>query len=126
MTSPNVPTGGGTSATGLPQNLAGALAYILGPITGILFLVVEKENRFVRFHAMQSTVVSLAWFVASFALSFLTSMPLVGWIFALAASLFGLVGLAVCLFMMWKAFQNEEWEFPVLGAFARSQLAGAA
>jgi uncharacterized membrane protein len=46
----------GTS-TGLAANVAGLLTYILGPITGVLFLVLEKENRFVRFHAMQSVVV---------------------------------------------------------------------
>jgi uncharacterized membrane protein len=48
-----------TSSTGLPDNLAGAVAYVLGPFTGIFFLVMEKQSRFVRFPAMQSLLV--AW-----------------------------------------------------------------
>ncbi len=47
-----------TSSTGLAPNVAAALSYILGPITGVLFLVLEKENRFVRFHAAQSITVA--------------------------------------------------------------------
>ena len=80
MTTPNVSPGGGTTASGLAQNVAGALAYLLGPITGIIFLVVEKENRFVRFHAMQSTVLSIAWIIVSVCLSFFTAVPVLGWI----------------------------------------------
>ena len=48
--------------TGLKKTTSGALAYVLGPVTGIIFLVIEKDP-FVRFHAMQSTVVFVALFV---------------------------------------------------------------
>ena len=48
------------TSTGLDANVAAALSYLVGFITGVLFLVIEKDNRFVRFHAMQSTVVFLA------------------------------------------------------------------
>lgn len=118
---------GGTTSTGLTPNLAGALAYLLGPITGILFLVLEKENRFVRFHAMQSTIVSVVWFILSNVLSFLlgvlAAIPVIGWIVGILVS-FGMaaIGLLVWLLLMWKAFSGEEWEFPVLGAFARQQV----
>ena len=44
--------------------LMGALAYLLGPITGILFLLMEKGNKFVRFHAMQSTILFGGLFVS--------------------------------------------------------------
>ncbi len=127
MTTPNVPPGSGTTATGLTQNVAGALAYLLGPITGILFLIVEKENRFVRFHAMQSTVFCIAWIIISFGLSFFTSVPVLGWIVGILTSfVLGLAGFILWLFLMWKAFQGEEWELPVVGPFARKQLGGAA
>jgi uncharacterized membrane protein len=125
MTSPNAPAGGGSSVTGLAPNMAGALAYLLGPITGILFLVIEKENRFVRFHAMQSTVTCLAMLIVSFALSLLMSMPLLGWIIAIVSPLFSVLCFLLWLWLMWKAFQGDEWEVPVLGAFARTQVAGA-
>src|ERR1700688_3871203 len=57
--------GAGSGNTGLSSNVAGALAYILGLITGILFLVLEpyKSDRFVRFHAMQSVLFSVACIV---------------------------------------------------------------
>ena len=93
MTTPNVPPGGGTTSTGLAPNVAGALAYLLGPITGILFLVIEKENRFVRFHAMQSTVLCVAWIIVSFGLTFLTAVPVLGWIVGILLSfVMGLAG----------------------------------
>jgi len=127
MTTPNVSPGGGTTASGLAQNVAGALAYLLGPITGIIFLVVEKENRFVRFHAMQSTVLSIAWIIVSVCLSFFTAVPVLGWIVSLLTSLvLGLAGFILWLVLMWKAFQGEEWELPIVGPFARKQLGAAA
>ncbi len=123
MTTPNDSPGGGATATGLTQNMAGALAYLLGPITGILFLVVEKDNRFVRFHAMQSTVVSIAWIIVFYGISFFSSVPLLGWFVDILTSLvLGLGGFILWLLLMWKAFQGEEWELPVLGEFARKQL----
>lgn len=127
MTTPNVPPGGGATATGLAQNLAGALAYLLGPITGILFLVIEKENRFVRFHAMQSTVLCIAWIIVSVGLAFFTAVPVLGWIIGILTSfVLGLGGFILWLVLMWKAFQGEEWELPIVGPFARKQLGGTA
>ena len=48
------------SSTGLDPNLAGLLTYVLGFISGLVFLVLEKQNSYVRFHAYQSTIVFLA------------------------------------------------------------------
>ena len=127
MTTPDSSPGGGATATGLPQNLAGALTYLIGPITGIAFLVLEKENRFVRFHAMQSTIVSCALFLVSFGLRFFLYVPVLGWIVGILTGLvFGLGSFLLWLFLMWQAFQGTEWEVRVLGAFARKQLGGAA
>jgi uncharacterized membrane protein len=113
----------GTS-TGRAANVAGLLSYILGPITGVLFLVLEKENRFVRFHAMQSVVVGVALIALSIALSIASSMlafvPVIGWIVALLAGL----TLAIFSFVLWillmvRAFRGKEWAVPLAGAFAR-------
>jgi uncharacterized membrane protein len=110
--------------TGLSPNVAGALAYLLGPITGVIFLVIEKNDRFVRFHAMQSTVLGVAWFIASIALSVLSgAIPIIGWIFGLLLSIimaFG--GFILWLLLMYKAYQGQEWELPWVGQFARKQL----
>jgi uncharacterized membrane protein len=112
------------TSTGLPQNVAGALSYLLGPITGVAFLILERENRFVRFHAAQSTLLGAAMIVVSFALSVLSGMlaflPIVGWMVAVLANLaFAVVAFGLWLFMMWKAFSGEEWEFPIVGEQAR-------
>lgn len=100
--------------TGLKKTTAGALAYVLGPITGIIFLVIEKDP-FVRFHAMQSTVV----FVALFVLQWLLGITII--LFPLAA-IVGIVSFILWLLLIYKAWQGEEWEVPVLGKIARNLL----
>jgi len=101
---------------GLQPNLAGALAYFLGPVTGILFLLIEKQNKFVRFHAMQSTITFGGIFVVNIVLGFI---PILGW---MAGALLSMVSLVLWLFLMYKAFNNEEYELPVIGDVARKQL----
>jgi len=104
------------SGSGLQPNIAGALAYFLGPISGILFLLVEKENKFVRFHAMQSILTFGGIFILNVVLGFI---PILGW---LAGTLLSLVSLVLWLFLMYKAFNNEEYELPVIGEVARKQV----
>ena len=101
------------SSTGLDANLAAALSYLVGFVTGIIFLVVEKENRFVRFHAMQSTLV----FAAIVAIDILLQIvPIVG---ALVVVFLVIPASAVLwLLLMFKAYQGEEFKLPVLGQIA--------
>jgi len=103
--------------TGLQPNVAGALCYLLGLITGIVFLMIEKENRSVRFHAMQSILVSIVLIVVSIILGFI---PVLGWALGL---LVNLAAVALWILLMVKAYQGEEWEVPVLGGIARQQVA---
>src|SRR5512138_2761664 len=93
--------------TGLKKTTAGALAYVLGRVTGIFFLVTSKDQ-FVRFHAMQSTVV----FVILFVLQWVLGLTII--LFPLAA-LIGIVEFILWLILIYKAWQGEEWEVPVLG-----------
>ena len=116
-----------TTSTGLQPNVAGALSYLLGLITGVAFLVLEKENRFVRFHAAQSIAVSIAMIALSIAFSILTGVlafiPILGWIAALLLSLVvGFGSFALWLYLMWQAFQGKEWEAPLVGAYARRMM----
>ena len=106
--------GTGDGGTGLEPNIAGALAYLLGPVTGVLFLLVEKENRFVKFHAMQSLI-------AFGLLTLVAVIPVVGWLLrSMMIIQFAWVILAAV--MMYKAFNNEEYELPVVGDIARKQM----
>jgi uncharacterized membrane protein len=121
MTNPSSPA---ATSTGLAPNLAGALAYILGPITGIVFLVLEKENRFVRFHAAQSITVGILMVALSIGLSILSTVlafiPILGWILALLLALvLGFGTFVLWLLLMWRAWQGKEWETPIAGPLAR-------
>jgi len=100
--------------TGLKKTTSGALAYVLGPITGVIFLIIDKDP-FVRFHAMQSIVV----FVVLFVLQWLLGITII--LFPLAA-LVGIVSFVLWLLLIYKAWQGEEWEVPMLGKIARNLL----
>jgi uncharacterized membrane protein len=117
-----------TQSTGLAPNVAGALAYVLGPLTGVIFLVVEKENRFVRFHAAQSIVIGVALIAVSIALSIVTGLlsviPILGFLMGLALSMgFALVSFVLWIVLMYRAFQGQEWVTPVAGAYAQKIIA---
>jgi uncharacterized membrane protein len=116
-----------TKSTGLTANVAGALTYALGPITGVAFLVIEKENAFVRFHAAQSIAVSGILIAASIALSIVSAVlavvPILGWLLALLLTAgLGLASFGLWLVLMYKAFSGQEWETPFAGELARKLL----
>jgi uncharacterized membrane protein len=116
-----------TSSTRLAPNVAGALTYVLGIITGVIFLVIEKENRFVRFHAAQSIAVTLLLIVLSVGLSVLSSalffVPVLGWIAAFLLSVVLFFGTFVLwVLLMWRAYQGREWEVPIAGGIARKMM----
>jgi uncharacterized membrane protein len=104
------------TSSGLEQNVAGALAYALGWITGAVFLLTEPANKFVRFHAIQSVVVfgslSLLWFVT-------LSIPVLGWFFALV--ILPPLSLILWLLLMFKAYQGERFKLPFAGEIADQQ-----
>lgn len=98
------------------ENLMAAASYLLGFVTGIIFLLVEKQSRFVRFHAMQSTILFGGIFVVNLALGFI---PILGWIVGLLLSL---VAFILWIVLMWKAFQGEMYKVPYVGEIAEKQL----
>ncbi len=102
------------SGTGLKKETAGALAYLLGPITGILFLILEK-NSFVRFHAMQSIVALGGLWVLSMVLGATV-------VLAILVPVVWIAEFVLWLVCMYKASQGEEWEAPVFGKIARQLL----
>jgi uncharacterized membrane protein len=122
--SPAMSGGSGAGSAGLTANVAGALAYLLGPITGILFLVIEPYNKNpnVRFHAWQSIALCVAWIVfwivMTVVLGFLSVFAL---ILTPILLLLPLLGFALWLYLMWKAYQGEQWRLPLVGDFAAKQ-----
>ena len=104
------------SSTGLQSNIAGMLCYLAGFITGIIFIIIEKEDEFVRFHAMQSTILSGALFLFSLVIGWI---PIIGWIISI---LLAPVTLILWIVLMVKAYKNELFELPVIGEIARNQI----
>ena len=103
------------TSTGLEENVAGLLCYVLGWITGLVFILIEKENQMVRFHAMQSIIVFGAISVVSIIISFI---PLLGTILGIILSVLALV---LWILLMIKAYQGEKYKIPVAGDIAEKQ-----
>ena len=106
---------GSDSSTGLNSNFAGALCYLAGFVTGIVFLVIEKRDREVRFHAFQSAGTFGTLFVVSIVAG---ALPFIG---TLVALLLSPVSLILWLVLMVKAFQGEHFKLPVIGDWAEEQ-----
>jgi uncharacterized membrane protein len=107
---------GDKTSMGMEQNVAGLLCYIGLWVTGLVFFLVEKENRFVRFHAMQSIVVFGALTVVSIILSVI---PIIGWI---GGILLWIVALVLWIVLMVKAYQNQWYKLPWAGDFAEKHI----
>lgn len=105
-----------TPGSNLAPNVAAVLAYVGGAITGIIMLIVEKRDRFVRFHAMQSTVTFLGVLVVHL---MLRGLPLIGPLLYVPFVI-GVVILWVIL--MFRAFNGETYKLPYIGDFAEHQL----
>ncbi len=102
----------GKSSLGLDANVAACLSYLFGFITGILFYVLEKENKFVKFHAMQSIAVYGSFFVLMVILSFI---PVIGWMLMPIVSIASFV---LWIILMLKAYQGERFKLPFAGDIA--------
>jgi uncharacterized membrane protein len=107
---------------GLAENIAGLLCYLLGWITGIIFLLVDKRP-WVRFQAAQSIAVFGGLTVIRIALGVMSGMigGLVGYgVLGMIGMLVGLVGLVLWVFLMVKAFKHETFRVPVAASIADS------
>lgn len=116
------------ATTGLQENVAGLLCYLLGWITGIIFLLIDKRP-FVRFHAAQSIVVFGALTVLRIIVTYGLVDGAFGWHFGLLALwsmislLISLLTLVLWILLMVTAFQGKRFEVPIAAPFAKS-LAG--
>jgi uncharacterized membrane protein len=111
------------SSTGLDPNFAAALAYLAGPFSGILILLVERANTYVRFHAWQA-IVGLgglgALAVGVLVLSFLTLLlsPLVFTVMYRLSEVIAVVWVVAWVTCLVKAFTGSAWKLPVAGRYA--------
>ncbi len=102
------------TSTGLGENVAGLLCYVLGWISGIVFLLIESENKFVRFHAIQSIIVFGVLSVAGIILNWI---PFIGWIVPAVVFILWVV-------LMVKAYQGTRYKIPWAGNLAERLMGG--
>ena len=109
------------ATAGLQANAAGALAYLAGIITGIIFLLIEpyKSDRFVRFHAFQGLYLFVAWLMEDWVFKpmLFLRVPVL--------HLHGLIEavlLVMSIFMMVKASHDEAYALPVFGELAQRSI----
>jgi len=102
----------GKTSCGMQPNVAAGLAYLLGIITGIIFYLIEKENKFVRFHAMQSIIVFGFLFVAGIIAGLLPILNI------FLAPIVGLISLILWIVLMIKGFQGQSFKMPIAGDIA--------
>ncbi len=118
------------AGSGITSNVAGLLCYILGFITGIIFLMIEpyKNDKFVRFHAFQSIFFNVALIVFWIAYSIVTSimgavsLGFLAVAMGLVALLISLAILGYWIFLMFKAYNNELYKVPFIGDLAAKQV----
>ena len=105
----------GTSI-GLHENIAGSLAYLLGFFSGFVLLLIERENRFVRFHAFQSIYISIAFLSVYFLMGML---PIVGW---LSGVILSPIGLVLWIILMLNAYNGKYSKIIYIGEFAEKKV----
>ena len=114
----------------MDENIVAAFSYLLGPFSGILVLVLEKNNKFVRFHALQSTLWFLMLMVGSWVLTLLSSIfgglpllgTLLGWLFSAIFSLGVILYIGSKIYLIIKALQTELYKLPIIGEVVWAQV----
>ncbi len=106
----------GKSSTGLDENIAALLCYAFSFVSGIIFFIIEKDSKFVRFHAMQSIMTFISLNIINW---LLRGIPFIGnfltWIF-------GIFQFAVWIYLMYNAYQKKWYKVPVIGDIAEKQV----
>lgn len=123
---PGQPQGTAPKGTGLAPNIASLLCYICPPLIAVAFLVIEKENQDVKFHAWQGAIFGCFMFVLMVCLMIISALfgkifsPL-AWIIDGITLLMALAGAIVWVICVVKAYQGERWRIPYLGDYAASK-----
>ena len=111
------------TATGLEENVAGLLCYVLGWVSGIVFLILEPKNKFVRYHAMQSIATFGIITAVLIVLSIFGLIPFLGVVFDIISGLVGLLAFILWIVLMVTAVHGKKYKLPVSGDMAEKWAA---
>jgi len=103
------------TSIGLSANVAGLLCYVGGWISGIVFLVIEKKSKFVKFHAWQSI---MTFGVLTVVYLILFHIPIIGWVLGW---IIWVLGLVLWIILMIQAGTGKMWKLPWAGNWAEKQ-----
>jgi len=106
----------------LDERIAAVLSYALIFFSGAFFYVMERENKFVRFHALQSMVWFLVLFVVSMALNILSNFFLIGGLASFLGGIVGFVTFVSWVGLMFMAFKGSMFKLPILGDAVENYL----
>ena len=106
------------TGTGMDPNLAGLLSYLVGWVTGLIFYLIEQENEYVRFHAMQSILFFAGITVLQIVCWVLGFIPYLGLLFLVLSWLLGVFAFVMWIIFMVKAYQGQRFKFPITGGMA--------
>lgn len=114
--------------TGLAPNVASVIAYLCAPITSVIMMLIEKENKEVQFHSWQGIGLGVGYIVIVVALEIISALlgavvSFLGVLVGLLVPLVGLAAFVIWIICMVKAYQGERWKIPYIGDFA-AQKAG--
>ena len=104
------------SSIGLDENVAGLLCYVLGWVSGVIFVLIEQESKFVRFHAIQSIYVFGVFTIAFIILGWI---PFIGGVLAWFISALGFI---LWIILMFRAYQGTRYKLPWAGDLAEKKL----
>lgn len=104
------------SSTGLNANVAGLLCYVLGWVSGLVLILIEKDSKFVRFHALQSIYVFGTITVAAIVLGWIPVLGIV------LSTLIWLLGVALWIVLMVKAYKGEMFKLPWVGDLVEKKI----
>lgn len=105
------------------RNLVAALSYLLGFITGVIILLVEKDDKFIRFHAMQATLIFGGLFVLNIILDVVVKpIDFLGFVSTIVGTGITLVAVVVWVVSMIKAYQGQVFKWPIVGKIAEEKV----
>ncbi|MCL2570860.1 MAG: hypothetical protein FWE11_00515 [Defluviitaleaceae bacterium] len=114
------------SIFGLNENIVAALSYVLGPLSGLFVLVAERENKNVRFHALQSTLWFLFLWVVYWVVGLITGLPLIGWLLSIVVWpvmwVWRLLFVSSKIFLILRAALGHQFKLPYVGDVALNQV----
>ena len=112
----------GKTSTGLDENVAGLLCYVGWWISGIVFYLLEPDNKFIRFHALQSIIAFGPITGALIVIASVSWIPILGWLLGAIGTIILIIAIILWIICMVKAWQGQMFKLPWAGDLAEKNL----